>query len=79
MVNLLRTGAVIQLAAAGVLLILGLIFGGKASFYWVFASLFICIAGLGLTQPNAATIALAFQKKSVQAWQVHYKAHCSFR
>lgn len=63
LVNLLRTGAVIQLAAAGVLLILGLIFGGKASFYWVFASLFICIAGLGLTQPNATAIALAFQKK----------------
>lgn len=63
LVNLLRTGAVIQLAAAGVLLRLGLIFGGKASFYWVFASLFICIAGLGLTQPNATAIALAFQKK----------------
>lgn len=63
LVNLLRTGAVIQLAAAGVLLILGLIFGGKASFYWVFVSLFICIAGLGLTQPNATAIALAFQKK----------------
>ena len=63
LVNLLRTGAVSQLAAAGVLLILGLIFGGKASFYWVFASLFICIAGLGLTQPNATAIALAFQKK----------------
>ena len=63
LVNLLRTGAVIQLAAAGVLLILGLIFGGKASFYWVFASLFICIAGLGLTQLNATAIALAFQKK----------------
>lgn len=63
LVNLLRTGAVIQLAAAGVLLILGLIFGGKASFYWVFASLFICIAGLGLTQPNATAIALVFQKK----------------
>lgn len=63
LVNLLRTGAVIQLAAAGVLLILGLIFGGKANFYWVFASLFICIAGLGLTQPNATALALAFQKK----------------
>lgn len=63
LVNLLRTRAVIQLAAAGVLLILGLIFGGKASFYWVFVSLFICIAGLGLTQPNATAIALAFQKK----------------
>lgn len=63
LVNLLRTGAMIQLAAAGVLLILGLIFGGKASFYWVFASLFICIAGLGLTQPNATALALAFQKK----------------
>ncbi|MPW90800.1 Bcr/CflA family drug resistance efflux transporter [Moraxella catarrhalis] len=63
LVNLLRTGAVIQLAAAGVLLILGLIFGGKASFYWVFVSLFICIAGLGLTQPNATAITLAFQKK----------------
>lgn len=63
LVNLLRTGAVIQLMAAGVLLILGLMFGGKANFYWVFASLFICIAGLGLTQPNATALALAFQKK----------------
>lgn len=63
LVNLLRTGAVIQLVAAGVLLILGLMFGGKANFYWVFASLFICIAGLGLTQPNATALALAFQKK----------------
>ena len=35
----------------------------KQVFYWVFASLFICIAGLGLTQPNATAIALAFQKK----------------
>ncbi|OOR84205.1 multidrug effflux MFS transporter [Moraxella canis] len=63
LVNLLRTGALIQLIAAAVLLILGLSFGGAANFYWVFASIFICIAGLGFTQPNATAIALAFQKK----------------
>lgn len=62
LVQLLRAGALIQLVASSVLLVLGLMFGGQANFYLVFASIFICIAGLGFTQPNAAAIALAFQK-----------------
>lgn len=63
LVQLLRAGAVIQLVASAFLLVLGVMLGGDASFYLVFASIFICIAGLGLTQPNAAAIALAFQKQ----------------
>lgn len=42
---------------------LGLIFGGGANFVLVFVAIFVCIAGLGFTQPNAGAIALAFQKK----------------
>ncbi|MFC0820073.1 multidrug effflux MFS transporter [Moraxella marmotae] len=63
LVQLLRFGALMQLVAACCLLLLGLVFGGDANFYLVFASIFSCIAGLGFTQPNAAAIALAFQKK----------------
>lgn len=62
LVQLLRVGALIQLIASSCLLVLGLMFGGQADFYLVFLSIFICIAGLGFTQPNAAAIALAFQK-----------------
>ena len=62
LVQLLRVGALIQLIASSCLLVLGLMFGGQADFYLVFVSIFICIAGLGFTQPNAAAIALAFQK-----------------
>ena len=41
---------------------LGLLFGTHAWLWAVLASIFCCIAGLGLTQPNAGAIALAFQK-----------------
>lgn len=60
LVQLLRFGAFMQLTFAMTLLVLGLLGG---SFWWVYATLFLCIAGLGFTQPNAGAIALAFQKK----------------
>ncbi|MDO4894567.1 multidrug effflux MFS transporter [Moraxella sp.] len=63
LVQLLRFGASMQLVFAVCLLGLGMIFGKQANFWLVFASIFLCIAGLGFTQPNAAAIALAFQKK----------------
>lgn len=63
LVRLLRFGAVMQVVSAACLLLLGVLFGGSASFALVFLAIFCCIAGLGLTQPNASAIALAFQKK----------------
>ncbi|MDO4440743.1 MAG: multidrug effflux MFS transporter [Moraxella sp.] len=63
LVQLLRFGALVQFGSAACLLLLGLMFGGSANFALVFAAIFCCIAGLGLTQPNAGAIALAFQKK----------------
>lgn len=63
LVKLLRFGALIQVVSALCLLLLGLMFGGQASFVLVFLAIFCCIAGLGFTQPNAGAIALAFQKK----------------
>ena len=63
LVALLRFGAGMQLSAALALMALGLTMGADAPFALVFACTFICIAGLGLTQPNATAIALAFQKK----------------
>lgn len=60
LVQLLRFGAFMQLTFAMTLLVLGLLGG---SFWWVYGTLFLCIAGLGFTQPNAGAIALAFQKK----------------
>ena len=60
LVQLLRFGAFMQLTFAFGLLVLGVLGGG---FWWVYVALFLCIAGLGLTQPNAGAIALAFQKK----------------
>lgn len=60
LVQLLRFGAFMQLTFAITLLVLGLLGG---SFWWVYGTLFLCIAGLGFTQPNAGAIALAFQKK----------------
>ncbi|WII95073.1 multidrug effflux MFS transporter [Moraxella haemolytica] len=63
LVQLLRFGASVQLASASFLLLLGLVFGGDAHVALVFIAIFCCIAGLGLTQPNAGAIALAFQKK----------------
>lgn len=63
LVQLLRFGALMQVISAICLLMLGLIFGGGANFVLVFVAIFVCIAGLGFTQPNAGAIALAFQKK----------------
>ncbi|MDO5650631.1 MAG: multidrug effflux MFS transporter [Moraxella sp.] len=63
LVQLLRAGALIQLISGICLLILALFFDGKTYMPLVFAAIFCCIAGLGLTQPNSAAIALAFQKK----------------
>ncbi len=61
LVQLLRFGALLQLVSGACLLLLGLFADGW--FYLVYLALFCCIAGLGLTQPNATAIALAFQKK----------------
>lgn len=63
LVILLRFGALIQVIASGALLFLGLVFGADAWLPLVLISIFFCIAGLGLTQPNAGAIALAFQKQ----------------
>lgn len=63
LVWLLRFGALMQVISALCLLVLGVVFGGEAYFAAVFLAIFCCIAGLGFTQPNAAAIALAFQKK----------------
>lgn len=71
--SLLRFGAVMQVVASAGLFILGLSFGSDAWLPLVLVCIFFCIAGLGLTQPNASAIALAFQKAAL-GWQVHYKA-----
>lgn len=62
LVQLLRVGAVLQLVSAICVLSLGLIFGANAPLWAVFCSVFCCMAGLGLTQPNAGAISLAHQK-----------------
>lgn len=62
LVQLLRFGALIQLTFGIYLLSLGVLLGDGATLPWVFGAIFCCIAGLGLTQPNATAIALAFQK-----------------
>lgn len=62
LISLLRFGAILQAVAATLLLVLGLIYGAKAWLPLVLICIFFCIAGLGLTQPNASAIALAFQK-----------------
>lgn len=62
LVKLLRFGAAFQLVSAVVLLALGVTLGGAAPLWAVFLSIFCCIAGLGLTQPNAGAIALVHQK-----------------
>jgi len=61
--SILRFGAMMQVVSAGVLFIIGLILGTDAWLPLVLACIFFCIAGLGLTQPNASAIALAFQKR----------------
>lgn len=62
LISLLRFGALLQVTAATGLLILGVLFGSEAWLPLVLTCIFFCIAGLGLTQPNASAIALAFQK-----------------
>ena len=62
LVSLLRFGATMQAIAAIGLLILGVLYGAEAWLPLVLICIFFCIAGLGLTQPNATAIALAFQK-----------------
>ncbi|WP_019672575.1 multidrug effflux MFS transporter [Psychrobacter lutiphocae] len=62
LITLLRFGAALQAISASCLLLLGIIYGSEAWLPLVLASIFFCIAGLGLTQPNATAIALAFQK-----------------
>ncbi len=61
--SILRFGAMMQVISAGVLFVIGLILGTDAWLPLVLACIFFCIAGLGLTQPNASAIALAFQKR----------------
>ncbi len=61
--SILRFGAMMQVISAGALFSIGLIFGTDAWLPLVLACIFFCIAGLGLTQPNASAIALAFQKR----------------
>ncbi len=62
LVSILRFGAMMQLVASLCLMILGVMMGEQARLLWVLLSIFFCIAGLGLTQPNAAAISLAYQK-----------------
>lgn len=61
--SILRFGAMMQVISAGILFVIGLILGTDAWLPLVLACIFFCIAGLGLTQPNASAIALAFQKR----------------
>lgn len=61
LVRILQAGAVLQLFSALCVLMLGLGFD-KAPLWAVFGSIFCCMAGLGMTQPNAGAIALAHQK-----------------
>lgn len=61
--SILRFGTIMQVISAGALFAIGLLFGTDAWLPLVLACIFFCIAGLGLTQPNASAIALAFQKR----------------
>ena len=61
--SILRFGAMMQVISAGALFVTGIVFGTDAWLPLVLACIFFCIAGLGLTQPNASAIALAFQKR----------------
>lgn len=62
LIKLFRFGAIMQLIFATCLMVLGLSMGSDAPFVLVFLFIFCCIAFLGFTQPNAAAIALAYQK-----------------
>jgi len=61
--SILRFGAMMQVLSAGTLFVVGIFLGTDAWLPLVLACIFFCIAGLGLTQPNASAIALAFQKQ----------------
>ena len=61
--SILRFGAMMQVISAAALFVTGIIFGTDAWLPLVLSCIFFCIAGLGLTQPNASAIALAFQKR----------------
>ncbi|WP_373416574.1 multidrug effflux MFS transporter [Psychrobacter sp. BF1] len=61
--SILRFGAMMQVISAAALFVIGLVLGTDAWLPLVLACIFFCIAGLGLTQPNASAIALAFQKR----------------
>ncbi len=61
--SILRFGAMMQVISAAALFVIGLMFGIDAWLPLVLGCIFFCIAGLGLTQPNASAIALAFQKR----------------
>lgn len=62
LVSILRVGALIQAISALCMVTLGLSFGLDTWLPLVLATIFFCVAGLGLTQPNAVAIALAFQR-----------------
>ena len=61
--SILRFGTMMQVLSAGTLFFVGIFLGTDAWLPLVLACIFFCIAGLGLTQPNASAIALAFQKQ----------------
>lgn len=63
LVVLFRVGATIQVVFAFLLMLMGVLMGNSAPFLLVWLCIFCCVAGLGLTQPNAGAIALAHQKK----------------
>lgn len=62
LVSILRFGAVVQVVSAISLMILGVTMGANAWLPLVLLSIFTCISALGLTQPNAGAISLAYQK-----------------
>lgn len=61
--QILRVGALIQAISAGCLFLIGMLFGTDIHLVWVLICIFCCISALGLTQPNAGTLVLTFQKK----------------
>lgn len=60
--SILRFGTMMQVTSSGMLFFVGIFLGSDVWLPVVLACIFFCISGLGLTQPNAAAIALAFQK-----------------
>lgn len=61
--QILRFGALVQAISAFCLLLIGVFFGTDIHMIWVLVCIFCCISALGLTQPNASTLVLAFQKQ----------------